>query len=190
MIIFKTSMKRILKNKIKFAILLIVPVIFIAMYALQDLEPSLTIGIVDKDKSSLSKKINESIKQMDKVKVLEVDEKSVYDSTVSRQMDYTIIVEEDFEKNLIAGRDIEINEFYIDGKEKIFYAQMFIENYIYNMKILARISDFDRVKFNTLLKKYDKNNLNVVHKSDNNQETSQSILAIAFLIQYMLYMSK
>ena len=46
MIIFIQSIKRIFKNKIRFVVLLIMPLLFIAMFATHD-ERALTIGVID-----------------------------------------------------------------------------------------------------------------------------------------------
>jgi ABC-2 type transport system permease protein len=188
MIIFNQCIKRIFKNKIRFVILLIMPIIFIAMFALQD-ERSLTIGIVDKDQSTLSKKLSESIKNMDKVKTISLKENQIYDTTTTYQTEYSIIIEPGFEENLIAGKKPEIKEFYIDEKEKIFYARSFVENYINNMVMLANGVGNDKSKFMSVLSKYENGKLSFKNESKTDGRIPKGRQAMGFLVQFMLYMS-
>jgi ABC-2 type transport system permease protein len=188
MVIFKASIKRIFKNKIKLLILLILPVAFIAMFTLQN-ESSTSIGVADMDNSNLSEKMADNLKKMYKVKVIMIDEDDIYDKVVSYQIDYAIILKAGFEENLLSGKDPEVGEFYITEKEKLFYTRVFIDNFINNMKLLANGVNFEKVRFESALSEYDNNKLAVINKANSDKNMSQSRLALGFLVQFMLYMS-
>lgn len=188
MIIFNQVIKRITKNKIKLLIILIMPLIFIAMFALQS-ETSLSIAVVDQDNSALSKKLTESLREMYRVRIHILDEKDVYDKAVSHQTDYSIIIRPGFEEMLLSGKNPEVEEFYMLEKEKLFYARNFIDNYINNMKLMASSADFNKEKFQAALKEYDKNKLAAINEDRTNKGTAQSRLAMGFLVQFMIYTS-
>ena len=188
MIIFRQAVKRIIQNKLRLIVLMIIPALFIILFAMQN-ETSLSIGVVDNDQTILSNKLIEGIKNIYEVKVKILDEKAVFDKTVSYQTDYSIIIEPGFEEKLMAGKNPEIKEFYIAEKEKLFYARMYIENYIYNMKLIANGVGFDKDGFSNALKKYDDGSLSVKNESGTGKKMPQSRAAMGFLIQFMLYMS-
>jgi ABC-2 type transport system permease protein len=188
MIIFKGSIKRIFKNKIKLLILLIMPVVFILMFAMQS-DTTFSIGIVDKDASALSKKLVKDLEEMYRVRLIILNEEEVYDKAVTYQTEYSIIIEPGFEESILSGKTPKIKEFYLNEKEKLFYARMYVDNYINNMTVLAGGVGFDREKFETALKEYDSSKLSYVNESSINKKIPQSRLAAGFLMQFMVYMS-
>lgn len=188
MIIFKQSLKRILKNKIRFMLLLVMPVLFIAMFALQD-ERSITIGIVDKDNTTLSSGLTKSLQGIHKVKVLNIEEESVYDRAVSYQTDYTLIIEQGFEDRLIKGENPVVKEFYLDEKEKLFYARNAADSYIYNMKVMASGANYNREVFFKELENYNNSRLTLKNLESANSTIPRTRAAMGFLVQFMLYMS-
>ena len=187
-IIFKQSIKRIFKNKIRLLLLLIMPILFIAMFALQD-ERAITIGIVDKDNSTLSSGLSKSLQSIHKVKVLDITEESVYDRAVSYQTEYTLIIEKGFEDSLIKGEDPVVKEFYLNEKEKLFYARGAAYNYIYNMKIIASGVNYNREIFFKELENYNNSKLTLKNLEAVSSTTPRTRFAMGFLVQFMLYMS-
>ncbi len=188
MIIFKTAIKRIFKNKIKVLILLILPVAFIAIFALQSDAPT-SIGVVDMDNSTLSKKLTDNLKKMHKVKVIIIDEDDIYDKVVSYQIEYAIILKAGFSKNILSGENPEVDEFYITEKEKLFYIRGYIDNFMNNMKLLASGVGFDKVRFESAFSDYNNSKLAVLNEANSDKSSSQSRLAMGILVQFMLYMS-
>jgi len=189
MIIFNQAINRILKNKLKLIILLLMPVLFILMFAMQQQLTTFTIGVVDKDNSTISKNLIKDFKGMNKVRVLILQENKVYDKAVSYGTDYSIIINADFEEKIMIGGNAEIEEFYLNPKEKLFYVRMYVDNYISNMKMIAKGTDYNKVKFGTALKIFQESKLTLENKTDNTKNKDQSRFALAFLVQFMLYMS-
>jgi len=188
MTIFRQVFKRIFQNKTRLLVLLIMPLLFIMMFAMQD-ERSLTIGLVDKDNSMLSEKLTSQLTIMDKVKVIPLQEQAVYDKTVSYQLDYTIIIEAGFEQELISGGSPEVQEFYLNEKEKLFYARNIVNNFIYSMKNLAAGVEFEKVEFEKAFIEFEKGKLAVSNQAADNNKILQTKAAMGFLVQFMLYMS-
>lgn len=186
--IFSQAIKRILNSKIKLLILIIMPIIFIMMFAMQN-QTEFTLGVVDKDNSTLSKKLVSSLKGINNIKVMNLTEEEVFDKAVSYQTEYSIIIEEGFEQEILDGRTPEVKEFYINEKDKLFYARAFIENYINDMKLLASGTGYNKERFQAALKEYDKGKLKLTNEGSTGKNASQSRLAMGFLVQFMIYMS-
>ncbi|MDP4088706.1 MAG: ABC transporter permease [Bacillota bacterium] len=188
MIIFNATIKRILQNKIRLVILIIMPALFIIMFAMQKFT-SFTIGITDKDNSDLSKNLVSSLKSIEGVKLVLQDEKDIYDKAVSYQTEYSIIIEPGFEQAVMEGKEPQLKEFYISEKEKLFYARAFVDNYVSNMKLIAAGTGYDKEKFQAARKEYENSNLTVTNVGNTSKEADQSRLAMGFLVQFMLYMA-
>lgn len=188
MIIFNQVIKRITKNKIKLLILLVMPLMFIMLFALQS-RVSLNLGLVDQDHSTLSKKLTEDLQGMYRVKVHLLDEKEVTDKAVTFQTDYSLIIKPGFEDKILSGESPEVEEFYVTEKEKLYFARNTINTFINDMKIMASGSGFDQAKFEVALKEYDKNKLSVTNEDQTAKEVDQSRLALGFLVQFMIYFS-
>jgi ABC-2 type transport system permease protein len=188
MTIFKGAVKRIFKNKVKLLVLLIMPIIFILMFAMQS-DTNFSIGIVDKDGSSLSKQLIKDFEEMYRIRLVILDEKDVQDKAVTYQTEYTLIIESGFEESILSGKTPEVKEFYLHEKEKLFYARAYVENYISNMSLLSSGVNFDKLKFEEALEDYNSSRLSFINESSINKELPQSRLAAGFLAQFMLYMS-
>ena len=188
MIIFKQSLRRICKSKIRLLLLLIMPILFIVMFALQD-EVSMTIGIVDKDNSTLSSGLIKNLQNVHKVRVLQIDEENVYDKAVSYQTEYTLIIEEGFEDRLIKGENPVLREFYLNEKEKLFYARNAADNYINNMKVMASGAGYNRDIFFKEFKAYNNSKLSFKNLVAPSSTAPRTRAAMGFLVQFMLYMS-
>ncbi|MDW7674836.1 MAG: ABC transporter permease [Bacillota bacterium] len=188
MIIFNQALKRIFLNKTKLLVLLVMPMLFIILFAMQE-ERSLTIGVVDNDHSTLSQKLANDLADIHRVKVTILEEKEVYDRSVSYQIDYAIIIESGFEERLMSGEKPSIKEFYLQEKEKLFFARNFVEDFIFNLQILANGVGYHQDSFNIALKEYENGKLILTNASADNDKIPQARRAMGFLVQFMLYMS-
>lgn len=188
MIIFKQALKRIFLSKARFVILILLPMLFIAMFALRA-EPKAFIGVVDKDGSALSERFVAMIKQMDHAQALILQEDEVSDRTVSYNVDYSIIIESGFENKILTGEKPDVKEFYLEEKEVLYFIRSGIESYLSNIRRMANGVDYNRDKLAEALALYDKEALGVRNTSDDNGKLPQTRLAMGFLIQFMLYMS-
>lgn len=188
MTIFNQAIKRIFINKVRLLVLMIMPLLFIFMFAMQE-ERSLTIGFVDQDNSILSMKLLDSLAEMDKTKVVLIEENTVYDKAVSHEIDYAIIVEAGFEERIISGENAVIKEFYLNEKAKLFFARNYIDNFINSMKTLSSGVKHDQNKFFRALGAYEEGQLSLVNEASSEGKVQQTRQAMGFLVQFMLYMS-
>ncbi|MFZ5986156.1 MAG: ABC transporter permease [Bacillota bacterium] len=186
MIIFRESIKRILKNKVKFSVLLLAPFIFIGMFAMMDAF-YLSVGVVDKDNSLISKRLTENLDNA--YKIVKLNEDQILDSTVSYNVSYTVIIEKGFGEKLIAGEKPKLKEFYMTENPKIHSARILINNFIDNIKMLAAGTDYNKEKFKEAFQNFSEGKLVTRIESKEESEYYKTGTALGFLIQFMLYMS-
>lgn len=187
MILFKQTIKRIFKSKVKVGILLIAPIIFIIMFASNG-QKTTNIGIVDKDNSFSSGYLTEYIKGIDTVKVVMLEEKNLIEKTAGYNVEYSIVIDNGFEKNLMLGQDPLIHEFYLTEKEKLFYVKAYLNNQITNMEALARGTGYDIQLFKQAVEQYKAQGLNISNLEKVDGNIPKERLSLGFLVQFMLYM--
>ncbi|MEJ6952408.1 ABC transporter permease [Natronospora cellulosivora (SeqCode)] len=184
--IFKHSIKRILGNKMKVAILLFAPLLFILMFSFFT-ESFLKVGIVDYDQTVVSEHfINELSSQF----IVEmVREEEILDRTISYTLDYSLIIEEGFTEELIRENSAVIKEYYLLESEKIALAQVIINNILNNYQGIAMAANQDSYNFYRIFDQYTQDILSINLISLDQSEKDRTRIALGFLVQFMLYMS-
>lgn len=188
MTIFNQAIRRIAMNKMRLLILLIIPLLFIMMFAMQE-DRSLTIGVVDQDKSILSDRLIAELADLHQVKVERLEESAVYSQTISYQIDYTLIIREGFESRIRMGEQPLVQEFYLNGKNHILVVQHEVERSIQAMIDLAAGVGNDNDRFHAVFEQYGSSVSNVSDGIDDGKVQSQERVALGFLVQFMLYTS-
>ncbi len=188
MIIFRTSLKRIFTNKVRFALMILCPFMFIAMFAMQN-HKAATIGIVDHDQSGASKGIYQILKNTEGIKLLEISEDQIYDLTASYVVDYSIIIDSGFENSILEGKNPKIKEYYVEDRQKLYFVKNSVNTEIESYKLIARVSNYDKIKFETSISKYRESKLSITTNLDIFNKIQNSRTSFGFLIQFMLYMA-
>ena len=188
MTIFSTTLIRIFKNKVRFILLMLCPLIFIGVFALQNYRTA-TIGIVDNDNTMVSNGIYNLLKGSDGIKIIKVDENEIYDLTASYVVDYSIIIDSGFEEALFSGEKANIREYYIEEKQKLYFVKNSITNELDNYRLLAKTVNYDKSNFESALEKYNSSNLTVYSRVQEMDKNSKTRYSLVFLVQFMLYMA-
>lgn len=189
MTIFNQAMRRTFRNKIKLVVLLILPLIYILLFVIQG-QNSFSIGIADKDKSVLSEKLINELSKMNNVDVIRMDETEVYDKTVSYQVDYSMIIEKNFEQKLMNGEKPQVKEFYLNNRDKFYYARNIANEFIHSMQTLAVGSNYNKAEFKQAFSEYENGKLVLLNNDSSEQSLKmQERDALGFVVMFMLYMS-
>ncbi|EMB75028.1 ABC-2 type transporter [Streptococcus mutans 15VF2] len=188
MLIFKQAIKRIMINKARIIIMLLMPIIFILAFAGRD-QNEITIGIVDKNQSKMSGELINQIADMSKVKIKKLNYDSMITQTIKGKVDYAVVINKDFQSKVIAGKHITLDEYYNQEKDKIHYIRLFMKTYIQDMQYLAQNAGNQKKVFEKALAIYKANRLRINNKTVENDSIAQSRSAMGFLVQFMLYMS-
>lgn len=188
MIIFSTTLKRIFKSKVRFILMIILPLMFIAIFTVRD-HTAATIGIVDHDQSAVSKGITQLLKNTEGIQIKEISEDQIYDLTASYVVDYSIIIDSGFERKILEGESPKLKEYYIEDRQKLYFVKNSINNQIENYKLIARASNYNKEKFDASLEDYWKSELTVKTNLDILNKIEKSRAAFGFLVQFMMYMA-
>ncbi len=188
MIIFRTSLKRIFKSKVRFILLMLCPLIFIIMFTFQD-HRAASIGIADKDGSTLSNSIYQVLKNSDGIKVIKIDEDQIYDLTASYVVDYSIIIDKGFERDIIDGGNPKIREYYVEDRQKLHFIRNSLQSEIDSYKLLAAAAGHDDSRFQEAFQKYKGSGLTVNTNLKRLNEAGRTRGSMGFLVQFMLYMA-
>lgn len=188
MILFKSALCRIFTNKIRFLLILILPLFFIYMWAAREYH-GVVIGLVDEDQSITSQRITALIKHVEGIKIVETDRANMEDQTMSYFLEYSLIIDEGFEKALLGGEEPKLKEYYMEEKEKVAFLKSTLNIELNNLNMLAKAVGYDRDKYKEAIEEYSRGKLTILSKEDTAFRNIRTRLGIGFLIQFMLYMS-
>lgn len=188
MIIFNTSLKRIFKNKVRFILLILCPLIFIIMFTFHN-HRAASIGIADKDGSTLSNSLYQVLKNSEGIKVIKINENQIYDLTASYVIDYSIIIDKGFENDIVNGGNPKIREYYVEDRQKLYFIRNSLQSEIDSYKLLAAASEHDASRFQEALAKYKSSGLTVNTNLKRLNEAGRTRGGMGFLVQFMLYMA-
>lgn len=185
--IFKRNLKRIFGNKIKFAIMLIVPFLFSSLFLFGAFN-SVTIGIVDNDNSKLTKNIIDELSKNQFFNLKIIDEDSMYSDVLSYEVDYAVKFEMNFEDNFIKNGNPLITDFYFVENENTMNAKSYIESYINNLKTISDSVD-SKEQFYEVLTDFNNKKIAVDNFNDLSSKTDQSIASIGFMVYFLIFIS-
>ena len=186
MTIFKTSLKRILNNKIKFAFILLLPLLFMYMFAINDYDGSV-VCYIDNDNSKASQVIINSFKGTSAIQVRKTNETDIDDLMQSYNAQYAIIIDSNFENDLLTGKQPKVKEYYIEEQQKTPFFKNIVSTELDNLYMLAGVSNGDKESFERALDNYAEQRLSVENADNNSDSNSNTRLALGFLIQFMIY---
>ncbi|NHM30729.1 ABC transporter permease [Neobacillus terrae] len=185
------SLRSIFTNKRRIFSYVLVPLlgIFIAFMAYGDTGPAkLHAGIVDLDKSTLSKNTTSFIAGLDNIKVSNVSQTTVKNKISSGTLDCAIILEPGFSKAIMNGEKPEIEIVSIKGAQVTAFIKAYLNNYIGNLHSLSTAANGDTAVFNTLYQNYKNAEFKVSAHSlkDTSKNNDMTIQTIGFLLMIML----
>ena len=188
MIIFSTALKRIFKSKARFILIMLAPFLFIGVFSFQT-HRAATIGIVDNDNSTVSRGIYDLLNTSDGIKLMKISEDDIYDLAASYVIDYAVILDPGFEKNMFEGKEAKIREYYVEDKQKLYFIKNSLNLQLDNYSMLLKASGYDKAKFEAALTKYNDSKIKIQSNMDRLNKIGQSRASLGFLVQFMLYMA-
>lgn len=154
------NIKRILSkwiNFLLFTVPVVATIVFFAIFYMtsqieekstdiQDLQLSnFKLGIVDDDKSEVSKFIIDILRTRYSVRLEE--EQEVRQDLIKKQVNYAIIFDENFTENLFSGKIPYLEAIYIKDNSSFVIIQYDIDDLLRYIYSIAKLADFDEAKF-------------------------------------------
>ncbi|WP_055666521.1 ABC transporter permease [Desnuesiella massiliensis] len=184
MIVFQNNIKRMLKNKLNLFFMFVFPVLFMAliMSANSGTGGNVIVGVVDKDNTKLTEILKENLKSNGKIKALE--EKDIKGELINNRIDYAIVIDKDFTKGIIEGKDVDIRGFSINETNAALPAKFYIESYISSVKNIAKAAEGAEDKFYKGIEAYKEGSFNIECKNVEREEGNKtnSLQALGFLV--------
>jgi len=185
--LFKHNMKRILANKVRFTMLVIVPILFIFMFLLGSFN-TVTIGIVDNDDSKLSKNIIEELTKNKFYNIKLIEKEQMITDVISYEVDYAIIIENGFEEKFIVENQLLIKDYFFVENENVMNVKVYLQSYMTNLQLITNQTN-DKDSFYEILDDFEKGLLKVNNSSDLSGKINQSIFSIGFLVYFLIFIS-
>lgn len=183
-IIFQNNIKRMLKNKLNMFLMFVLPVALMAfvMSMNSGTGGASVVGIVDKDNTVITETLKENLKNTGRVKILE--EKDIKEELIGNKIDYAIVIDKDFTKNIIDGEDVNIRSFSINETNAALPAKLYIEAYMSSVKNIAKVAGGKEESFYKGLEAYKVGSFKLEYKNIDNEEGNKanSLQSIGFLV--------
>ncbi|MCX7695377.1 MAG: ABC transporter permease [Caloramator sp.] len=161
--IFKNNLKRIFKDRGNVIFMVIMPIIIIliSLFSVSS-GNKLRLGVVDKDKTFLSKYIVKTLE--DKANINYLDEDSIKNQIVSEKLDYAIVIEKDLTEKIIRGEVPKIKTYKLKDNELTMPFENYIDSIISNLYNIGKVAEGDSEKFKEALNVYAQKKYGVEYK--------------------------
>jgi len=185
--IFRLNIKRILKNKIRLAMLIFVPIMFIGLFLFGAFN-TVAVGICDEDNSQLSQQIIKDLKQNKFYHITKIKCDQLIVDTVNYEVDYAIHFEKGFEDKFFSQAQLTMKEYYFVENENVMNAKTYLQSYI-NHLVIIKNSTESKVAFYEVLNNFDASQLKIGNTNDNTGNREQAIFSIGFMVYFLIYLS-
>lgn len=188
MTIFLTTLKRLFRSKSNILFLLILPLIFMLIaFSGSNGTAQLKVGVVDKDRETLSNKLIDNIKK--KSEVITVNEDEIQKKLIDNEIDYALVIEEGFTQDIINGNKVEIQGYEAKEGNTSTAIKLSLNEYVNKLMAFGQNSKGNEAVFYDLLKYYEEGSYKVsyisVDKGEGNK--SKTVAAMGFIVLNMLF---
>lgn len=188
MTIFKTTLKRLFRQKSNILFLIILPLIFMLVaFSGSNGTTPLKVTIVDNDKTILSENIIDTIKG--KVEVNFNSEDTIQNNLINNEIDYAIVIPKGYTDSLIKGEDPVLKTYEAKEGNTSTVIKSLLNNHINILKTFAKNSNGDEEIFYNAIKHYSDGSYKLSYTSVDKGEgnKSKSDKAMAFIVLNLLF---
>ncbi len=192
MIIFKNTLKRLLRNKIGLLLILIIPVAFIGVVLgiINWGSESLVVGLTDLDQTELTRSMEEILS--DKAVVYHLEEKQIRTDLANGRIDYALVIEKGFTDDILADREPPIHSYSIQESNLALPVRLNLEAYIRATRNIALAAGGDSDVFYSGLEHYH-NSVFIIEteqfKLDREDQAGAAIASMGLLGLNMLFLA-
>jgi len=154
MTIFFNNIKRIFQKKSNILFLIIVPIVanlFIVSVYIKD--SKIAIGILDYDQTTLTKEISDYLGEHSDIKKLNRNS-NINEIIINNKAAYVLEFEKDFTKKLIAGEDVKVKSYGMDGTVSAIPLKNYAQSMVSSAKKIAEVTKGDEKAFYQNMDKY------------------------------------
>ncbi|MCQ1530165.1 ABC transporter permease [Lutispora saccharofermentans] len=190
MSILRNNLKRLLRDKFNFIVMVILPVTFIALsiFAGNGNLP-VRVGVVDNDGTFLTGHLMEGLGKNCMVVMLKEDE--IKDKLLNSKVEYVIKIDKGFTDEIIAGEDARIEGYGIKDYNASIPAKLYINSFVSSAKAIAGVSGGGRDSFERGMGYYLEGNVAASYKdiSSTSSKSGQELQSLGYMVMFMMYLS-
>ncbi|WP_291584432.1 ABC transporter permease [Clostridium sp. UBA6640] len=142
-LIAKNNFKIIFKKKssiFTYILLPIISILFLLFIQFLSKTEVYNIGIVNKDRGTLSKDMISYLENTKKFTLSSIEENEIKDKVTKSETSYVIIIPEDFEDSILKNQPKDIEIITIKDQDSTVWVENYINMYIENLRIISSVS--------------------------------------------------
>lgn len=189
MIIFINSMKRIFRNKVLIAVMLILPLLPMIPIVTENevADKEFKVGIADLDKTLLS---NSLIKRLDSnCIIVNMKENEISEGLAYRRVDYGIVINKGYSNRIIEGKNPMLQGYSKKGMNLSKLISSYIDSYMNPVRNIAAASGNNRTKFYRSLKYYNKGLFSLKTGTVKRNKTNADSVSWGMVVMFMMFTS-
>lgn len=190
MSILRNNLKRLLRDKFNFIVMVILPVTFIALsvFAGNGNLP-VRVGVVDNDGTFLTGHLMEGLEK--NCMVVRLKEEDIKDKLLNSEVEYVIKIDEGFTDEIIAGEDARIEGYGIKDYNVSIPAKLYINSFMSSAKAIAKASHGDAESFERGIRYYLEGNVKASYENipSASSKFGQELQSLGFMVMFMMYLS-
>ena len=178
------------KRKSKFLISIIIPIfiIFFVSKLMLGQGSGIKVGVVNNDKSNVSKYIVSELTKNKDVTVINLTDSQLKSEFAQNSIQTAVVINSNFEKDLLAGDNTGVKIIGRSGDDSYKLIEQVVNSNLSNIENLAIAAKGSVSSLNSMLLEYQKSNINIslASKSNVKNELSVSNVFIGFLMMFIL----
>lgn len=184
MIIFSNNIKRILRNKLSFISMLVLPMAFIVFIMLSNLSSSIIVGIADNDRTAFTKYINDKLSE--KCTVVNINKEEISKQLIDSKINYAVVFDKGLTQDIIKGQDTALKTYKIQETNLTVSTKYYLNDLINSSKNISRAANGNSDEFYNLLKKYEAGNYTMKQDTLGNRKMASTYDSLGFIVLAML----
>ena len=187
MTFLKTNINRILTNKIRLLVILVIPILFIATFASLEYEKPVKVAVIDEDNTAFSQELTQHIEG--NFLMVSVEKDDMITSLIDGKIHYGILIPGGFTRQVIAGESPKAEGYSISGVNTAAPVEGTLNTFLMVADNIARAANYDEAAFYRGMETFSGGQPTVSFEVSSDTNRSKSTMAMGFLVQFMLYMS-
>lgn len=186
--IFKSNIKRILRDRASMISMLLIPVVFISLYFVANASEGsgIRIGIHDQDGTAMTEGIYSNLEEHFTLQA--VEEREIRGMLLSGELDYAVVFPFGYTQAMISGEAPGVEGYESMDNQRYRPFILYFENYLSGIHTLAKEARGDEALFYQGLEYYDTGFLGIHYESTDNTR-AHSISSMGFLVMGILFFS-
>ncbi|WP_251861309.1 ABC transporter permease [Clostridium sp. Marseille-Q2269] len=193
LLLTQSILKRTFRKKSNIIIFILLPLlaVFIALFLNASGASYSRIGVVDLNKSYLSKDMIKSIDSKKNFVVTKLSQNDINKQLLDKKVDCVVVIPKDFHDEIINGKFKKLDIRSIRGEDITSWIKNYLNYYIDNLNNISVVSDRNEKTFKNMYDGFKKQDLKLSYKTIGDKTKSKSVTkqSIGLLLVFMLIAS-